>query len=108
MPITLTENAKNRIISIKRKRQTPDAYLRIGVKSGGCSGFSYFYDLITKPDEKDRVFEFDSVKICIDKKSYLFSNGTEMDYVSTLMNSGFEFNNPSAKRSCSCGESFTI
>ena len=108
MSITLTENAKKKIESIKTKRQTPDAYLRIGLKSGGCSGFSYFYDLVETPDEKDRVYSFGDVKICIDRKSYLFLNGSEIDYEETLMSSGFQFNNPLAKRSCSCGESFAV
>ena len=108
MPITMTENAKKKIDSIKNKRQTPDAYFRAALKSGGCSGFSYHYDLVPAPDKGDKIFDFGDIKVCIDRKSYLFLNGTEIDYVDTLMSSGFCFNNPLAKRSCSCGESFTI
>jgi len=108
MSITMTDGAIRKISSIKAKRQTPDYYFRIGVKSGGCSGFSYHYDLVKEPSSADKVFEFGDIKICIDKKSYLFLNGSEIDYVSTLMESGFRFNNPAAKRSCSCGESFAI
>jgi len=104
----LTEAAKDKIISIKKKRQTPDAFFRVALKSGGCSGFSYHYDLITAPHEEDKIFDFGDVKVCIDKKSYLFLNGSEIDYVNTLMESGFRFNNPSAKRTCGCGESFAI
>jgi iron-sulfur cluster assembly protein len=108
MSITMTENAVKKVSSIKRKRQTPDAYFRVALKGGGCSGLSYHYDLIKEPDSDDKVFEFGNVKICIDKKSYLFLNGSEIDYTESLIQSGFTFNNPSAKRSCGCGDSFTI
>ena len=108
MSLTMTENAINKINSIKTKRQTPKAYFRISLKSGGCSGLSYNYDLVTEPADGDRIFEFADIKVCIDKKSYLFLNGTEIDYMSTLMESGFRFNNPAAKRTCGCGESFAI
>ena len=108
MPITMTESAIKKVTKIKKKRQTPEAYFRISLHGGGCSGLSYSYDLISEPDPTDRVFDFENVKLCIDKKSYLFLNGTEVDYAESLMNSGFTFNNPAAKRTCSCGESFTI
>jgi iron-sulfur cluster assembly protein len=104
----MTEGAKNKIIKIKNKRQTPEAYFRISLQGGGCSGLSYNYNLVSGPDKSDRVFDFGSVKMCVDKKSYLFLNGTEVDYVESLITSGFTFNNPSAKRTCGCGDSFTI
>ena len=108
MSITMTENAIKKINSIKNKRQTPDSYFRISLHGGGCLGLSYSYDLIEVVPEDAKVFEFGDLKVCIDKKSYLFLNGTEVDYINTLMESGFRFYNPAAKRSCSCGESFTI
>ena len=108
MSITMTENAISKIVKIRNKRQTPDAYFRISLYGGGCSGLSYNYELVSKPDPADKIFDFGDVKLCVDKKSYLFLNGTEVDYVESLMNSGFTFDNPAAKRSCSCGESFTI
>ena len=74
MAITITEKAKTKIKSLLMKRQTPDHYLRIGLKGGGCSGFMYHYDFIADSDDKDKIFEFDDVKICIDIKSYLFLN----------------------------------
>tara|TARA_R110002110_G_scaffold197387_3_gene407566 strand:- start:267 stop:581 length:315 start_codon:yes stop_codon:yes gene_type:complete len=104
----MTENAKNKIIKIKSKRQTPEAYFRISLRGGGCSGLSYNYELVSGPTATDRIFDFGSIKLCIDKKSYLFLNGTEVDYVESLVNSGFTFNNPAATRTCSCGDSFTI
>jgi iron-sulfur cluster assembly protein len=116
MAIELTDRARNRIRELAMKRQTPDHVFRIGVRGGGCSGLSYFVDFAPKPEEKDKVFEFggdgdgneSKVKVAIDRKSYLFLNGTIIDWKSELMKTGFEFTNPLAKTSCSCGESFTV
>jgi iron-sulfur cluster assembly protein len=83
-------------------------WLRVGIRSGGCSGMSYFLDYVPAPDATDKQFDHDGLKVCVDRKSYLFLNGTEIDWESSLVKQGFVFNNPSAKRSCSCGESFTI
>lgn len=106
--ITVTEAARDKIRSLMKKRQTPDQYLRISLQGGGCSGFMYSYDLVPEPDEKDKVFEFDDVKICIDIKSYLFLSGMEIDYEEDLLKSGLVFNAPKAKRSCGCGESISF
>lgn len=109
MAVSMTDRARARVVALKRMRQTPDAVLRVGIKGGGCSGLSYFIDFVDAPQEKDKVFEFDDgVKVAIDRKSYLFLNGTEIDYQSGMMKSGFVFNNPLAARSCSCGESFSL
>ncbi len=109
MAITLTEAAAKRVASVKTKRQTPDAWLRVGIRGGGCSGLSYFIDFVEAPEPKDKTFAFDGdVNVCIDRKSYLFLNGTEIDFESTLVKTGFIFHNPIASRSCSCGESFSI
>ena len=111
MAIQLTERAVNRIHELKLKRQTPDHFFRIGIRGGGCSGLSYFVDFAETPDPKDKVFEFgdaEKVKVVIDRKSYLFVNGTEVDWKSELMKTGFEFHNPLAGKSCSCGESFSV
>jgi iron-sulfur cluster assembly protein len=101
----MTNTAKTKIKSLLTQRQTPDYYLRIGLQGGGCSGFMYKYEFAQLPEEKDKVFEFDDVKICIDIKSYLFLNGMEIDYEEDLLKSGLVFNTPSAKRTCGCGES---
>ena len=74
MAITMTDAAKGKIRTLLLQRQTPNYYLRIGLQGGGCSGFMYNYEFADQPDEKDKVFEFDDVKICIDVKSYLFLN----------------------------------
>tara|TARA_Y100001973_G_C5184786_1_gene327135 strand:+ start:719 stop:1045 length:327 start_codon:yes stop_codon:yes gene_type:complete len=108
MAITITETAKKKVKSILFKRQTPDDLLRIAIKGGGCSGFTYHYEFVSTPEEKDKVFDFDEVKICIDRKSYLFLNGMEIDYEETMMRSGIVMNNPNAKRTCGCGESISF
>jgi iron-sulfur cluster assembly protein len=108
MAITITEKAKIKIKSLLTMRQTPDHYLRIGLQGGGCSGFMYKYEFADVPDEKDKVFEFDDIKICIDIKSYLFLNGMEIDYEEDLFKSGLVFNTPNAKRACGCGESISF
>jgi iron-sulfur cluster assembly protein len=108
MAITMTDSAKHKIRSLLHKRQTPDHYLRIGLQGGGCSGFMYNYEFIDCHDEKDKVFEFDDIKICIDIKSYLFLNGMEIDYEEDLLKSGLVFNTPGVSRTCGCGESISF
>ena len=108
MPITMTPEAEEKIHALLTKRQPPDYYLHIGLRGGGCSGFMYQYDFVESPAEKDKVFRFGDVKICIDVKSYLFLNGMEIDYEEDLLKSGLVFNAPNAKRTCGCGESVTF
>ena len=108
MAITMTDFAIQKVSGIMMKRQSPDHYLRISLKSGGCSGFMYFYDFIEAPEEKDKLFDFGKVKICIDIKSYLFLNGMEIDYEEDILKSGLVFNTPKAQRSCGCGESISF
>lgn len=105
MAITMTDFAIKKVTGIMKKRQTPDHYLRIGLKGGGCSGYSYTYEFIEEPTKRDKIFQFGSVKICIDMKSYMFLNGMEIDYKEDLLKSGLELNVPSATRTCGCGES---
>lgn len=108
MALSLTPAAIDRINELKRKRQTPDHLLRVGVRGGGCSGMSYVLDFIEEPGPKDKIFDFDGVKVAVDRKSYLFVNGTEIDFKKGLMKTGFEFRNPIASGTCSCGESFSV
>lgn len=113
MAVTMTESAIARIQSVKKRRQTPEAILRVGVRGGGCSGLEYYLDLVTEPQPKDKVFTFtaptgEEITMAVDRKSYLFINGSELDYKKGMMHSGFEFNNPLASRSCSCGDSFSM
>jgi iron-sulfur cluster assembly protein len=81
--------------------------LRLGVLGGGCSGLSYQFKFEPKPRPTDNVFEFDGVQIYIDPKSLLFLDGMTLDYKESLLQSGFEFDNPHAKKSCGCGTSFS-
>lgn len=98
------EQVKNQLI----KRGTPESYLRLGVKGGGCSGFSYVIEFEDSPPrEKDLLFEMEGVKILVDKKSILYLNGSVLNWEKTLMHQGFKFNNPNEKSSCGCGTSFS-
>ena len=72
MSITITENAKNKIQSILKKINEPDSFLRVALKGGGCSGFMYHYEFVSNPEDRDKIFIFDNIKVCIDIKSYLF------------------------------------
>ena len=108
MPITLTDSAQDRVRELVSKRENDETWLRLSVSSGGCSGFSYNMDFVPAPEEGDKIFEFGDVNVCVDRKSYLFVNGIELDYEADLIRQQFVFNNPMAKRSCSCGESFAV
>lgn len=107
MAITLTEKAAEKIKGVFKRDDMPEeAHLRVGVKGGGCSGFSYTLDVASRPAADDEVFESNGVKIACDPKSYLYLNGTEVDFNDDLLQRGFVFNNPNAKARCGCGASF--
>ncbi len=109
MPVELTEAAVERISWIKNKEQWQNRWLRLAVRGGGCSGFSYVVDFVEAPEDSDKRFTFgNDVQVCIDKKSYFFLNGITLDFESDLIHTGFKFVNPSAETTCSCGESFSI
>lgn len=100
MAITISAAAADRVRTLKKKRQTPDAILRVGVRGGGCSGLSYHVDLVEAAEAKDKVFTFDDmqVTIAVDRKSYLFINGSELDFEKTMVKTGFVFRNPLSNR----------
>ena len=104
--ITLTESAAKKIKDLLKDSE--HVALRPGVRGGGCSGFSYTLNLSSGAEENDRILESNGVEIHIDKKSYLYLMGTEIDYVDGIQQSGFQFVNPNAKRTCGCGESFSV
>ena len=83
-------------------------YIRVGVKSGGCSGLEYVLKFDNEKTEADQVFEDNGVKIVVDKKSFLYLVGTTLEYSGGLNGKGFVFNNPNAARTCGCGESFSL
>ena len=90
-------------------RGTPEASIRLGVRGGGCSGFSYVIEYSDDPPrERDTVSELDGVKFYIDKKSMIYLAGSTLDYENTLMFQGFRFKNPQEASRCGCGHSFTV
>ena len=86
----------------------PDSFLRVGVEGGGCSGLSYKLDFDSSMQDGDQLFEDRGIKILVDKKSFLYLIGTELDFTGGLNGKGFAFNNPNATRTCGCGESFAV
>jgi len=110
MPINLSESAAKEIKSIIAEQSLPadKTRLRVGVKGGGCSGFSYMLDLVEdEPGETDELLESNGVQIVCDMKSYLYLNGAEIDFKDEVMGRGFVFKNPNATSSCGCGSSFS-
>lgn len=83
-------------------------FVRVGVKSGGCSGLSYELRFDKSVADTDKVFEDNDVRIIVDKKSFLYLVGTTLEYSGGLNGKGFVFNNPNAQRTCGCGESFSL
>lgn len=107
--ITVTERAKSKAIELMVKEQgSPDAFIRVGVEGGGCSGLSYKLEFDSQPKPDDKVFEDKGIKIVCDKKSFLYLVGTELDFTDGLNGKGFQFHNPNASRTCGCGESFSV
>jgi len=107
--IQVTERAVQKIRSaIAKEGISPEqGGLRLGVMGGGCSGLSYSIKFDTQPRERDRIYEFDGVRIFVDPKSFIYLHGMTLDYEETLMRQGFNFINPNSSRSCGCGSSFS-
>lgn len=108
--IKVSEQAKKKVMEL----MTDDGYnpstdyIRVGVKSGGCSGLSYDLKFDKDQIDGDKVFEDNGIKIIVDKKSFLYLIGTTLEYSGGLNGTGFVFNNPNANRTCGCGESFSL
>ena len=105
--IVLSDAAVDKIRTLVPDGTETDKGLRVKVIGGGCSGLSYKMDLDQKRDG-DRVFEREGARVIVDRKSYLYLNGTELDYSDDLMHAGFNLRNPNVKRTCGCGSSFTV
>jgi len=107
--ITVTEKAIAKIRSAMAKEgiSPEQGGLRLGVQGGGCSGLSYNIRFDTQPRERDRIFQFDDVRVFVDPKSFIYLHGMILDYQETLMQQGFVFVNPQATKSCGCGTSFS-
>ncbi|MFT4660192.1 MAG: iron-sulfur cluster assembly protein [Patiriisocius sp.] len=107
--IKVSDNAKERITQILSEENTAtDSFVRVGVKGGGCSGLMYNLEFDQTLSENDKVLEDNNVKVVVDKKSFLYLVGTELDYSGGLNGKGFVFINPNANRTCGCGESFAV
>jgi iron-sulfur cluster assembly protein len=108
--IKVSESAKKKVVSLMEEDgfDAINDYVRVGVKSGGCSGLSYDLTFDKEKEENDKVFEDNNIKVIVDKKSFLYLVGTVLEYSGGLNGKGFVFNNPNANRTCGCGESFSL
>lgn len=107
--ISITEKAKEKALQLmKEEGREEGAFIRVSVQGGGCSGLTYKLEFDNQLQENDKVFEDKGMKIVVDKKSFLYLVGTELDYTDGLNGKGFVFNNPNATRTCGCGESFAV
>ena len=107
--IKVADSARTQVAELIRTEGHPqDAFVRVGVKGGGCSGLMYELTFDHEMQEGDQTFEDNGVKVVVDRKSFLYLVGTELQYSGGLNGKGFVFHNPNANRTCGCGESFSI
>jgi len=107
--ISITERALKEVRRIIDEQSLPaETVLRVGVKGGGCSGFSYSLGFDDTVHDTDQISETEGVRVVCDPKSFLYLNGTEVDFEESLMGRGFKFGNPNASKTCGCGESFSV
>lgn len=104
--ITISETATEKIKAMLAEEETPNLFLRVGVKAGGCSGFSYGMGFDDEQHESDEVMNFGGLKVVVDAESHKYLNGVEIDYQESGMGGGFTIHNPNAIASCGCGQSF--
>jgi len=108
--IKISDIAKDKVIELMKNDgyDHNNDFIRVGVKSGGCSGLSYDLKFDNSITDEDRLFEDKDIKIIVDKKSFLYLVGTTLEYSGGLNGTGFVFSNPNASRTCGCGESFSL
>ena len=106
--ITITDSAKQRLLTLLKNEETNKSYVRVGVESGGCSGLSYKLSFDDIKNEDDELIEDNEIKLVINKQSVLYLVGTSLEFSDGLNGKGFVFNNPNANRTCGCGESFSL
>lgn len=108
--IKVSETAKTRIINLMKDDgfDSNQDYVRVGVKSGGCSGLSYELTFDKNTNDSDKIFKDNDIQIAVEKKSFLYLAGTILEFSGGLNGKGFVFNNPNANRTCGCGESFSL
>jgi iron-sulfur cluster assembly protein len=107
--IQVTERALKRIrVAMAKEGSSPEqGGLRLGIQGGGCSGLSYNIRFDSQPRERDRVYNFEEIRVFVDPKSFIYLHGMILDYEETLMRQGFNFINPHSTKSCGCGSSFS-
>lgn len=106
-PVTLTPKAIEMVKKAMVEQKLEGFTLRVGVIGGGCSGFNYDLDIVKETRPTDFVFEMDGLPVCVDPMSSQYLKGTVIDYVEGLSGAGFKFQNPNAKNTCGCGQSFS-
>jgi len=106
--MTLTDKAADRVKNLVAASKEPAVGLRIGIKKGGCAGMEYTVDLVSDSDSKDDKVEKDGARVYVAPEAVLFLLGTEMDFETTTLRSGFVFNNPNQTSACGCGESVEL
>ncbi len=106
--MSVSASAASQVILLLEKRGKPSLGVRVGVKSGGCSGFKYFIEYADSKNSYDEVIEYKDFTILIDPKALMYLIGTEMDYIEEKFKSGFVFINPNEKSKCGCGSSFSV
>lgn len=106
--ITLTERAVAKTKEIMARQNPVPTALRVGVRGGGCSGFSYHMQFENDQKESDNVYEFEGLRVLVDQMSEMYLDGVTVDYQETLEGAGFKFNNPNVKQQCGCGGSFSV
>ncbi|GGD75210.1 iron-sulfur cluster insertion protein ErpA [Paenibacillus nasutitermitis] len=104
--INISETANEKIKEMLSSEETPNLFLRIGVKEGGCSGFSYSMGFDDEQNDQDKVIEYSGLKVVVDNDSLQYLNGLEIDFKESAMGGGFTINNPNASATCGCGSSF--
>lgn len=107
MPITITDAAASHVENQLNRRGKGEG-IRLGVRTSGCSGFSYVLEFVDETDPVDQIFEHKGVKVFVDPKSLIFLEGTELDFEKEGLNEGLKFNNPNVTGECGCGESFNV
>lgn len=106
--VELTANAARRIAKLKIEENTPNAFLRLAVSGGGCSGFQYGFSFDETRQDDDLSFERDGIELVVDAVSFELLKGAEIDFVEDMMGASFQVRNPNAASSCGCGNSFSI
>lgn len=113
--INISDSARDRLLhlldkkeKLLYKKEKENAYVRVGVESGGCSGLSYKLDFDDTKNEDDELIEDNEIRLLVNKKSFLYLVGTTLEFSDGLNGKGFVFNNPNASRTCGCGESFSL